>query len=123
LTVQPQEGTFTFIYDFENFSPSDDITIVGIENPSNFRHIQKQRKLFGEIQPLFVSRYPQRKDLVKWLQTIPNPYLFILSERWDENSKKYSKKIDVSPLPGGMYIIRVDTNAGAYTGKVAVINY
>jgi len=48
---------------------------------------------------------------------------FILSERWDENAKKYSKKIDVSPLPGGMYIIRVDTNAGAYTGKVVVINY
>jgi hypothetical protein len=75
LTIQPQEGTFTFIYDFENFSPSDNITIVGIENPSNFRHIQKQRKLFGDIQPIFVSRYPQNKDLVRWLQTIPNNYL------------------------------------------------
>lgn len=75
LTIQPQEGTFTFIYDYENFFPSDNITIVGIENPSNFRHIQKQRKLFGDIQPLFVSRYPQSKDLVKWLQTIPNSYL------------------------------------------------
>jgi hypothetical protein len=75
MTIQPQEGTFTFIYDYENFSPSDNITIVGIENPSNFRHIQKQRKLFGDIQPLFVSRYPQTKDLVKWLQTIPNHYL------------------------------------------------
>jgi hypothetical protein len=75
LTIQQQEGTFTFIYDYENFSPSDNITIVGIENPSNFRHIQKQRKLFGDIHPLFVSRYPQSKDLVKWLQTIPNRYL------------------------------------------------
>ena len=75
LTVQPQEGTFIFIYDFENFSPSDNITIVGIENPENFRHIQKQKKLFENIQPLFVSRYPQNKDLVKWLQTIPNRYL------------------------------------------------
>ncbi len=75
LTVQPQEGTFIFIYDFENFSPSDNITIVGLENPENFRHIQKQKKLFENIQPLFVSRYPQNKDLVKWLQTIPNRYL------------------------------------------------
>lgn len=75
MTIQPQEGTFTFIYDYEIFSPSDNITIVGIENPSNFRHIQKQRKMFADIEPLFVSRYPQTKDLVRWLQTIPNNYL------------------------------------------------
>jgi hypothetical protein len=75
LTIQPQEGAFTFIYDFENFFPTGSITIVGIENPSNFRHIQKQTKLFGDIHPLFVSRYPQSKDLVRWLRTIPNRYL------------------------------------------------
>ncbi len=75
IIIEPQEGTFTFIYDFENFSPSDNITIVGIENPENFRHIQKQRKLFESIQPLFVSRYPQNKDLINWLQSIPNSYL------------------------------------------------
>lgn len=75
LTIQPKEGTFTFIYDFENFYPADNITIVGIENPSNFRYIERQQKLFDSIQPLFVSRYPQSKDLVKWLQTIPNKYL------------------------------------------------
>ena len=75
LTIQPHEGTFTFIYDYESFSPSEGITIVGIENPSNFRHIKSQKKLFGDIQPLFVSRYPQSKDLVKWLQTIPNRYV------------------------------------------------
>lgn len=75
ITVQPQEGTFTFIYDYDSFTPSDNFTIVGIENPENFRHIQKQKKLFENIQPLFVSRYPQSKDLIKWLQTIPNNYL------------------------------------------------
>ena len=75
ITIQPQEGTFTFIYDYDNFTPSDNITIVGIENPENFRHIQKQKKLFENIQPLFVSRYPQNKDLIKWLQTIPNNYI------------------------------------------------
>lgn len=77
LTVQPKEGTFNFIYDFENFIPSPDITIVGIENPENFRHIEKQKYLFQNIKPLFVSRYPQNqcKDLIKWLQSIPNSYL------------------------------------------------
>ena len=75
ITIEPQEGTFTFIYDYDSFTPSSDITIVGIENPENFRHIEKQRKLFNDIKPLFVSRYPQTKDLVKWLQTIPNNYL------------------------------------------------
>jgi hypothetical protein len=75
ITIQPEQGTFTFIFDFEHFYPSENVTIVGIENPSNFRHITKQRKLFADIEPLFVSRYPQTKDLVRWLQTIPNNYL------------------------------------------------
>jgi hypothetical protein len=77
ITVNPVDGTFQFIYDFENFIVSPDITIVGIENPSNFRHIDKQKYLFNNINPLFVSRYPQNqsKDLIKWLQSIPNNYL------------------------------------------------
>jgi hypothetical protein len=75
--INPVDGTFQFIYDFEMFSLSTDITIVGIENPENFRHIDKQKYLFNDIKPLFVSRYPQNqsKDLIKWLQTIPNNYL------------------------------------------------
>jgi hypothetical protein len=75
VTIEPKDGTFTFIYDFENFSPSYNITIVGIENSENFRHIHKQKTLFQNIEPLFVSRYPQNKDLIRWLQTIPNNYL------------------------------------------------
>jgi len=75
ITINPQDGTFTFIYDFETFNPSPDITIVGIENPENFRQIQHQKKLFKNIRPLFVSRYPQNKDLIKWLMSIPNDYL------------------------------------------------
>jgi hypothetical protein len=71
------EGSFLFIYDFEGFSIPQDITIVGIENPENFRNIEKQTYLFEGIKPLFVSRYPQNqsKDLIKWLQSIPNNYL------------------------------------------------
>jgi hypothetical protein len=74
-TIHPQEGTFTFIYDYENFLPDANIMIVGIENPENFRHVRKQKRMFGDIQALFVSRYPQSKDLVRWLQSIPNRYL------------------------------------------------
>lgn len=76
-TLNPFDGTFQFIYDFEKFIVSPDITIVGIENPSNFRHIDKQKDLFTDIKPLFVSRYPQNqsKDFIKWLQSIPNSYL------------------------------------------------
>jgi len=71
------QGVFQFIYDFESFVPNENITIVGIENAENFRWIAKQQYLFEDIQPLFVSRYPQNqsKDLIKWLQTIPNNYL------------------------------------------------
>lgn len=75
ITIGPQEGTFIFVYDFVNFGPPPEITIVGIENPENFRHIRKQKKLFENIHPLFVSRYPQNKDLVRWLTSIPNDYL------------------------------------------------
>lgn len=76
-TVDFTPGTFQFIYDFENFVPDPSVTIVGIENPENFRHVEKQKHLFKNIQPLFVSRYPQNqsKDLITWLQSIPNPYL------------------------------------------------
>jgi hypothetical protein len=75
--VNPAIGSFVFIYDFETFKINDDITIVGIENSKNFRQIHEQEYLFKSIKPLFVSRYPQNqsKDLIKWLQSIPNNYL------------------------------------------------
>jgi ribosomal protein S17 len=75
--ISPAEGSFIFIYDFENFIIDPYITIVGIENAENFRQIQKQKYLFNKIKPLFVSRYPQNqsKDLIKWLKSIPNKYL------------------------------------------------
>ena len=77
ITLNFTNGTFQFIYDFSNFIPEKNITIVGIENPENFRWIEKQKHLFKNIQPLFVSRYPQNqsKDLIKWLKSIPNNYL------------------------------------------------
>ena len=76
-TINTIEGTFQFIYDFEKFIPFSDITIVGVENPENFRYIEKQKHLFKSIAPLFISRYPQNqsKDLIKWLQSISNRYI------------------------------------------------
>jgi hypothetical protein len=74
-TLNPTEGTFTFVYDYAAFVPPPTATIIGIENPENFRHIRRQVGLFADVEPLFVSRYPQSKDLLRWLQGIPNPYL------------------------------------------------
>ncbi len=77
IIINPTEGTYTFISDFESFVPAPEVTIVGIENPENFRHIASQQYLFEGLSPLFVSRYPQSqsKDHISWLQSITNPYL------------------------------------------------
>jgi len=76
-TIHPVAGTFQFIYDFEHYAPSQQITVIGIENVENFRWIEKQQQLFSNFKPLFVSRYPQEqsKDLIKWLTAIPNHYV------------------------------------------------
>ena len=75
--ISPQDGSFHFIYDYENFRVPEDVTIVGVENARNFRHIHEQRYLFEDIRPLFISRYPQsqHKDVISWLKSIPNQYL------------------------------------------------
>jgi hypothetical protein len=75
--INPVIGSFIFIYDFEIFKIDKNITIVGIENSRNFRHIQEQAYLFKDINPIFISRYPQNqnKDFIKWLKSVPNNYL------------------------------------------------
>lgn len=77
ITISPNEGTFTFIYDFEKFIIDKSITVVGIENPENFRYISLQKHLFIGRKCLFVSRYPQNqnKDLISWLLSNQNKYL------------------------------------------------
>lgn len=73
----PSPGCFTFIYDYSTCVIPEDVVIVGIENPENFRYIELQKELFQGLTPLFVSRYPQsqHKDLIDWLGNIPNRYL------------------------------------------------
>ncbi|MDQ6815519.1 MAG: hypothetical protein M3040_17455, partial [Bacteroidota bacterium] len=68
ITIHPANGSFTFISDYETFNVAANVTIVGIENPENFKYIHCQAPLFSNIYPLFVSRYPQSNDLIKWLK-------------------------------------------------------
>ncbi len=75
FVIKPQEGTYTYIHDFEDFHIPYNTLVIGVENPENFRFIRKQTNLFQAESILFVSRYPQSKDLVTWLQSIPNKYL------------------------------------------------
>ena len=81
--VNPQEGSFLFVSDWEKFTIPEDVVLIGIENMENFRMIRKQRLLFEKYlkvhefsnRVLFVSRYPQSSDLRRWLCSIPNYYL------------------------------------------------
>lgn len=81
--VNPQEGSFLFVAEWEMFTIPEDVVVIGIENMENFRMIRKQRTFFEEYlwthelsnKVLFVSRYPQSTDLRRWLCTIPNHYL------------------------------------------------
>ena len=77
--ILPEEGSCVFVSDWERFVIPSDVTVVGIENPENFRFIRQQRHLFESCLPgkrlLFVSRYPQSCDLRNWLMRIGNPYV------------------------------------------------
>lgn len=77
IVIHPAAGMFQFIYDFENFIPQQDVTIISVENAENFSQIDKQQYLFKDLKTLYVSRYPQNKskDLIKWLTGIPNAHL------------------------------------------------
>ena len=79
FVINPPEGSFVFIDDWQHFVIPEDILVVGIENMENFRMIRQQRKLFesvlGDKTLLFVSRYPLSTDLRNWLKGIPNKYV------------------------------------------------
>ena len=75
FTISPEDGTLLFISDWEHFSIPSNVLVIGIENMENFRYVRKQKNLFPDKSILFVSRYPQSKDLINWLKQIPNQYL------------------------------------------------
>lgn len=77
--LQPAEGSCVFVSDWQHFIIPNDVTVVGVENPENFRFIRQQRRLFESYMPgrrlLFVSRYPQSTDLREWLIKTGNKYV------------------------------------------------
>lgn len=79
FVVNPPEGSFVFIDDWQSFEIPEDVVVVGIENLENYRMVRRQRQLFereiGKNRLLFVSRYPQSTDLRQWLQKIKNRYV------------------------------------------------
>lgn len=77
ITIHPPAGSFVFISDYQHFKIPASITIVGMENARNFSQIHKQKYLFKNINPLFISRYPQNQsqDFIRWMQQTPNSYL------------------------------------------------
>ena len=79
VIVNPGDGSFVFVADWQKFKIPEDVIVVGIENMENFRMIRQQRGLFEQIigsqRLVFVSRYPQSSDLRSWLKIIPNRYI------------------------------------------------
>lgn len=79
IIINPEEGSFVFITDWQSFSVPKDVLVVNIENMENFRLVRQQQALFSSMfhgkQILFVSRYPQSSDLRSWLQTVSNQYV------------------------------------------------
>ena len=85
LLLCPCPGSFLYISDFRNFRIPSDAIVVGVENMENFRLPERQTEVWNQIRDqygdggvppvLLVSRYPQSKDLITWLQAIPNPYI------------------------------------------------
>ncbi|MEY8687158.1 hypothetical protein AB9N12_13825 [Bacteroides sp. AN502(2024)] len=73
--LSPLQGISIFMQDYEYFRIPEDVVVVGIENGENFQHIRAQSYLFEGMKVLFVSRYPQSKDLCDWLKMIPNRYI------------------------------------------------
>jgi len=85
ILLCPCSGSFQYISDYQNFRIPSDVIVVGVENMENFRLPERQTAVWGQIQDQFggdgvlrlllASRYPQSKDLVTWLQSIPNSYV------------------------------------------------
>ncbi|MBO4585102.1 MAG: hypothetical protein J5675_00680 [Bacteroidales bacterium] len=85
LLLCPCPGSFLYISDFLDLRIPSDTIVVGVENMENFRLPERQTEVWEQIRDqygdggvppiLLVSRYPQSKDLVTWLQSVHNPYV------------------------------------------------
>ena len=85
ILLCPCPGRFLYISDFLRFRIPSNAIVVGVENMENFRFPEREVAMWEQIQDQFggngvsplllVSRYPQSRDLVTWLQEIPNEYV------------------------------------------------
>ncbi|MBR1570750.1 MAG: hypothetical protein IJ651_10020 [Bacteroidales bacterium] len=85
ILLCPCPGSFLYISDFLRFRIPSNAIVVGVENMENFRFPEREVAMWEQIQDQFggngvsplllVSRYPQSRDLVTWLQEIPNEYV------------------------------------------------
>ena len=85
ILLCPCPGSFLYISDFLHFRIPSNAIVVGVENMESFRLPERQTAIWEQIQDQFgtdgvpplllVSRYPQSRDLVNWLQSIPNQYV------------------------------------------------
>ena len=128
FSINPMPGSFTFISDWESFVPDPSVTIVGIENPENFRKVEQQRYLFEKIRPLFICRYPQSNDAIKWLQGIPNPYLHFgdldfsgINIYLNEYKKWLGEKASFFVPPGTPALLRLHGNRELYNRQQSLV--
>jgi len=75
FVITPPEGSFVYIYDYEQFRIPEDVLVIGVENSENFRFLSRQAYLFPKKKILFAARYPLSGDFPKWLAAISNRYL------------------------------------------------
>ena len=77
ISLRPTSGGVIFFTDIENLKIPAHVTIVGMENASNFKDVHLQRELFPPNQKyLFTYRDTTKWNSLKsWLTSIPNSYL------------------------------------------------
>lgn len=74
ISLKTLKGSSLFISDFKNFAISENVTIVGIENPETFFRIENYNQYFDKDEPLFLLRF-NNNACIEWLQKIQNRYL------------------------------------------------
>jgi hypothetical protein len=74
ISLKTLKGSSLFISDFKNFAISENVTIVGVENPETFYRIENYKQYFDKIEPLFLLRF-NNNAFIEWLQQIQNRYL------------------------------------------------
>ena len=82
FVVNPQEGSFLFVADWERFAIPEDVVVIGVENMENFRMIRQQRVFLNNIFRRMTSHpgalclpISAIHGLRRWLCAIPNHYL------------------------------------------------